>query len=281
MATTQSNGAGLHLSTLKTIRTDAGSGFTSKEFQDMCNERGIKFSFAAPRHQEMNGLAERSWRSIRDLAFAMMNHAHVGDEFFDFALDHAWKVYNCLPVRGLSHHGQPATPFEMFYGVKPSLKRFRVLFCPCIMAIGDKNVDRVRSRKNTPERGMRGIHVGIANRTAGWLVYVPSLNRTYVSADVRFDEKFQSTFALQSEQSRFSGGVPLQPHPQEITDHDQIDVVGFNLPSDQGGESDSEYEDEISLEYDEEANDYIPPQNSPVFMDVETPNSPIKPSPNL
>ena len=80
MATTQSNDAKLHLDTLKKVRTDAGSGFTSKEFQDMCNLRGIRFSFAAPRHQETNGLAERSWRSIRDLAFAMMNHALVGDE---------------------------------------------------------------------------------------------------------------------------------------------------------------------------------------------------------
>ena len=30
-----------------------------------------------------------------------MVHDHVGDEFYDFALDHAWKVYNCLPVKSL------------------------------------------------------------------------------------------------------------------------------------------------------------------------------------
>jgi hypothetical protein len=29
----------------------------------------------------------------------MMVHAHVPDEFYDFALEHAWKIFNCLPIK--------------------------------------------------------------------------------------------------------------------------------------------------------------------------------------
>ena len=103
------------------IRTDAGSAFMSQEFVKDCTEKRINVSHAAPRHQEMNGLAERSWRSIRDLAFSMIVHAQVGDKYYDFALDHAWKVFNCLPIKGLEKDGKPITPFESFFNVKPSL----------------------------------------------------------------------------------------------------------------------------------------------------------------
>ena len=94
----------------------------------------------------MNGLAERTWQSLRELAFSMMTHAHVGDEFYDYALQHAWKVFNCLPVRGLEIEGRPATPFEMFIGDKPCLSKFKVLFCQLLSTLKTR-----RMMKNVSE----------------------------------------------------------------------------------------------------------------------------------
>ena len=54
----------------------------------------------------------------------MMVHAYVPDEFFDFALEHAWKVFNCLPLRDLQQlDGKPCTPLESYTGLKPHLSR--------------------------------------------------------------------------------------------------------------------------------------------------------------
>ena len=206
----------------------------------------------------MNGLAERAWQSIRDIAFSMMVHAHVGDEFYDFALDHAWKVYNCLPVRSLSKEQRPTTPYELFYDEKPNLRRFRVLFCSVVVNIGDKAGEkdpetgrsRVRQRKNTPERGVRGIHVGISSKSRGWLCYLPSTNNTVVSNDVYFDEQFHTTGSRHADRTRFAGGIPLQPHPQAITDGDQVEVVGTIYTPDQRGE-----------DYSDESEDDPPIQN--------------------
>ena len=226
---------------LEGVRSDADKAFTSKEFHEMCVERKLKLSFASPRHQEMNGLAERSWRSVRDLAFSMMVHAQVGDELYDFAHNHAWKVFNCLPISGLQKECKSTTPFELFFGQAPSLRRSKVLFCSAIMAIGEKTFEgRTLDRRNNPERGIRGIHVGIANRSEGWLIYAPSTNKTYVSNDVSFDEKFAGTLVILENRKRMQGGIALQPHPQDVIDDDQAEVVGFNPPSDQGGESDAE-----------------------------------------
>jgi hypothetical protein len=58
------------------------------------------------------------------------------NEFFDFALKHAWKVFNCLPIRDLQLNGKPCIPLESYTGRKPHLARFRVLFCSCVIGLG-------------------------------------------------------------------------------------------------------------------------------------------------
>ena len=133
---------------LQNVRSDAVTVFASKEFIEACEEQHIKFSHAAPRHQEMNGLAERTWQSLRELAFSMMRHAQVGDEFYDYALQHAWKVFNCLPVRGLEIEGRPATPFEMFIGDKPCLSKFKVFSVQLFSILKTK-----RTMRNVSEPG--------------------------------------------------------------------------------------------------------------------------------
>ena len=200
----------------------------------------------------------------------MMVHAHVGDEFYDFALDQAWKIFNCLPIRGLEKNGHPTTPHELFYNLKPNLSRFRVMFCPVIMNTGPKTYQkRVRDRRNNPERGIRGIHVGVAQRSDGWLVYVPSINAVYPSKDVTFDEHFRGTLARLSSRVRMEGGVALQPHPQAITGGERIEVVGDNFPA-QRGENDA-FEEETNGLHEDHQLIQNPETTPPLYFDVESP----------
>ena len=55
---------------------------------------------------------------------------------------------------------------------------------------------------------MRGIFVGILDDSVGWLFYVPSLRRTYISMDASFDERFTSSFAVPG--LPFEGAVKLR-----------------------------------------------------------------------
>ena len=43
---------------------------------------------------------------------------------------------------------------------------------------------------------MRGIFVGLPDDSAGWLFYVPSTKRTYISLDATFDENFTSPLSM-------------------------------------------------------------------------------------
>ena len=157
--------------------------------------------------------------------------------------------------------GNPTTPFEMFYGVKPCLERFKFMFYPIVFSIGPKfgNDGRVRHRRNNPERGVAGIHVGIPKNSDGWLCYIPSINNTVIFSDVVFDEHFESTHVRLTERTRVPGGIALQPHPQSVKESDQLEVVRIMTPFDQRGESEP-----VQL------NAPSTIQN-PVYFDVENP----------
>jgi hypothetical protein len=188
------------------VRADAGSQFSSRKFITKCNNNNIKVLLAAPKHQEMNGLCERTWQSLRQLAFAFMNYARVREDFGDMSFEHAWKVFSVLPIKELSKANTLITPFEKHYRRKPSLRKFHVLFCPCVYKVydcqktitiksRDSKEQRITHRFNStnhPQRGVPGIYCGHPCGQAGYLIWNPRTKSFKVSADVTFYETFQS-----------------------------------------------------------------------------------------
>ena len=182
------------------FRADAGSQFASAEFRAECLEQGINVTLAAPKHQEMNGICERTWQSLRNLAFAFMNHARVCDEFGDMAFEHSWKVFSVLPIKGLLKDGRVTTPFEKFYGHKPDVRKYRVLFCACYYKVYERQSTNKKSgkvkrfnSKNHPQRGAKGTYIGNARGIQGHLILEADGRTIRVSADVLFDEDFSKT----------------------------------------------------------------------------------------
>ena len=47
------------------IRTENGSNFAGKEFQEMAKQHGIVMEFSAPYHPESNGDSENGLKSIK------------------------------------------------------------------------------------------------------------------------------------------------------------------------------------------------------------------------
>ena len=117
---------------LERISADAGTQFTSTEFKDERQTRGVRLTLAAPEHQDMNGKVEVTWRTLRTVALALMVHARVPEVYVHFALmytiDHIFPV---LPIKDLiNEDGDPTTPHKLATGTKPSVSHLRVLFFP-------------------------------------------------------------------------------------------------------------------------------------------------------
>ena len=53
---------------MERIKTDAGTQFNSKEFQEYLSVSGVKLALAAPYHQEMNGTFEVTWITLKTIA---------------------------------------------------------------------------------------------------------------------------------------------------------------------------------------------------------------------
>ena len=71
---------------LERISADAGTQFTSTEFKEECQNRGVCLTLAAPEHQEMNGQVEVTWRTLCTIAHALMVHARVPEIYVHFTL---------------------------------------------------------------------------------------------------------------------------------------------------------------------------------------------------
>jgi hypothetical protein len=168
------------------------------EFIQACHDEGINISLAAPKHQEMNGICERTWQSFRNLAFSSMNYTRVGEEFGGMAFENAWKVFSVIPIKGLCKKCNVTTPYELFYGIKPSIRKFRTMFFPCVYKVymRTKTVSSKTVRhfdlKTHPQRGVIGIFCGFPRSQAGYLIWEPRSKKIVVSADSQFDKKFHS-----------------------------------------------------------------------------------------
>jgi hypothetical protein len=221
-----------------------------------------------------------------------MNYARVGLEFGDMALEHAWKVMAVLPLKNIDKDGALTTPFELYYRRKPSLRKFRVLFCPCVYKVHERE-KRVSSKviqrynsKNHPQRGVIGIFIGFPRSHAGYLIWEPRSKTIRFSLDVSFDEQFLSVgprrhFAFKDALPvnvmsdvpnihHFQNSIPLDDHygvPQQAYHEDHISD-GFHIIS----------TDAINELYDDLSDPSSVEESSPSFGNDGIINTPPSPS---
>ena len=113
------------------IRTDAGSAFTSASFITACTTMGIKVEADAPEHQETNGICEAKWREVHNSANVILNNARLGGAFFHHAHAYVVQIVNVCPANNVTDNdGHPSTPYFYSFNRKPSLTNFRVFGCP-------------------------------------------------------------------------------------------------------------------------------------------------------
>ena len=158
---------------MERISADAGTQFTSTKFKEECQIRGVRLTLAVPEHQEMNGLVEATWRTLRTIAHALMVHARVPEVYVHFALmyttDHIFPVLSIKDL--IKEDGNPTTPYKLATDTKPSVSHLRVLFCPCVVRKATAHVEtKTLNMRHQAQKGFRGIFLGIPQHQKGYLV---------------------------------------------------------------------------------------------------------------
>ncbi|GKV30830.1 hypothetical protein SLEP1_g39605 [Rubroshorea leprosula] len=169
---------------IKCLRTDNGGEFCSKEFDDFCNEHGIKRHLTVPGTPQQNGVAERMNRTLMERARCMMSTAKLGKEFWAKAVNTACYLINRSPTISL----KMKTPEEVWSGKPANYSFLRVFGCDAYVWVPKEK--RTKVDKNSK----RCIFLGYETGTKGYKLWDPTARKLIISRDVVFNEDvFQCT----------------------------------------------------------------------------------------
>ena len=90
--------------TIRTLRTDGDkSVFDTPRARSIISSIGATQELSAPYTSYQNGKAERTYRTIKQIALCLLRYANLGPEFEMYALQHAVYIYNRIPHTGNGH----------------------------------------------------------------------------------------------------------------------------------------------------------------------------------
>ena len=162
-----------------TLQADNDSVFRDSKFADFAKQNGIKMRFSPPHTQAQNGVAEREWNTLLDMATAMLNDAGLEKKFWGAAVLHSAFIRNICPASAVS---SSTTPFEMIHGRKFDASMLRKFGATAFVHIEKP------SRKKFDNKARRGIYLGHALHNRTHLIFIPDTHRIVESIHVKFNE---------------------------------------------------------------------------------------------
>ena len=165
---------------LKALRSDNGGEYTSHEFRDFCESRGIRREFTAPYTPVQNGVAERMNRTIQDRVVSMLHHANLPQGFWVEAVRTAIHVINLSPstAKGLK------VAQELWTGKTPNYDHLRVFGCEAYVHVPKQ----LRQKLDFKSRKCIFLGYGVDGQF-GYRLWDPETRTIVRSSDVVFNEK--------------------------------------------------------------------------------------------
>lgn len=102
--------------------TDNGTEYLNSDLKNYLQSRGILHEKSVPYAPAQNGFIGREIRTVKEAAKTMLNQSKLDKHFWPEAI--ACAVYTLNRVINSANKLQ--TPFELWYGVKPSVKNLRI-----------------------------------------------------------------------------------------------------------------------------------------------------------
>lgn len=171
---------------IKAMRSDNGSEFCCKSFQNILSSSGIVHQTTNPYTPEQNGVAERKNRTIVEKAKCMLFDAGLPTKFWAEAVHTAVYIMNRSTSSALNN----MTPEEAFTGVKPDVSNFRIFGCDCMVHVPKEK------RKKWSSKSIKMKFMGYCDNTKGFRIYNPQTRTVTKSCDVVFMEEQPNNFPI-------------------------------------------------------------------------------------
>ncbi|KAM7489607.1 hypothetical protein LguiB_027091 [Lonicera macranthoides] len=164
---------------IKTLRTDRGGEYCSKEFDIFCDEQGIRRELTAAYSPQQNGVSERKNRTILNMVRSLLARGKVPKNFWPEAVNWSIHVLNRSPTFAV----QNLTPEEAWSGCKPAVDHFRIFGCVAYAHVPDEK------RRKLDDKGEKCVFLGVIEASKAYKLFNPLTKKIITSRDVIFDEE--------------------------------------------------------------------------------------------
>ncbi|CAL4064652.1 unnamed protein product [Meganyctiphanes norvegica] len=189
---------------VKRLRCDNGGEYASSVFRNLLIKKGISQEFSAPDSPHQNGTAERSWRTIFDMARCLLLQSGVSKYLWPYAVKTAVYTRNRCLNRRLN-----MTAYEAATGVRPNISNLQVFGTVCYAY--------VHVKQKLDARSERGTFVGYDGESKAFLVYFPEKRKVRKARVVEFTSKFTKELAPQEPiKESIKESEPVQIFIQEL-----------------------------------------------------------------
>ena len=172
---------------IKTIRTDNGGEYISKQFKSYIEQHGIEHQLTVSYTPQQNGVSERMNRTLMDLVRSMLHSARLDKKFWAEALSTAAYIRNRVTSKSLPGG---ITPFHRWMERTPDLSHLRIFGSKCWYVLPKTHV-----RKLDP-RARVGLMIGYSSQSKGYKIWDPEVEKVLVSRDATFDESTSESTAV-------------------------------------------------------------------------------------
>jgi hypothetical protein len=160
------------------LHSDGGGEFVGGLLRQFCQGSGIKQSWSAPHTPQQNAIAERSWRTIMDMARAQVLGAQLHKSMWAEAVNTAVYIINRVPSKALGGD----TPYHALFGKHAKMGHLKTFGCRAWAHVYDGE------RKKMDPKAWAGVMVGYdPTNYACYRIFNPVTKTTKLSAHVSFD----------------------------------------------------------------------------------------------
>lgn len=215
---------------IQTILNDAGGEYTPSKWLEHLAAQGTLNAPTPTDTPSLTGVAERSNRTASEAITSMLHDAGLPPNMWSEGLRCYQEIHNKLPTSSNVNF----TPFEAFYGRKPSLSHARIFGSVAYVHVLKKN------RRPFSSKMVKCIIVGYHSSHLGYRLWNPTTKKIVISRDVKFDERPKFTTASQSggmstpqvdseafpnpEESFTPGNAEVAPTPPSLPGAPQIEL---------------------------------------------------------
>lgn len=164
---------------VKIFQCDGGMEFDNSEVRKLMKSNGVTLAITNPYTPQQNGCAERTNRTVVDLARTMLLAKNLPKYLWAEAVNTA--VYTLNHTGPSSIDGK--TPVELFTGKSTRLEKFHVFGTECYVHVPKER------RKKWDAKGKRGVFIGYSDNMDGFRIWYKSENRVIRSKTSNLENK--------------------------------------------------------------------------------------------